>query len=192
MDAKKGHGATCIGLLASACGFLAAMSLYVCFVLGVGCGVRRSADPVCDQLEIQKWPSHLSHRRASDFSARLFRQSVANVNEETKYEYLKDTGMDLARPWPKGLKMESGLGSAMFGISGVNFFPFPGVQNNGFAYKLDLDQTCITSGERLEFGCPLGDFRTRALSSSSTGEASECRRVRVWLTGGCWPFGVAA
>ena len=84
---------------------------------------------------MQKWPSHLSHRRASDFSARLFRQGVAKVNEEARYEYLKDIGLDLARPWPKGLKMEFGLGSAMFGISGVNFFPFAGVQNNAFAYK---------------------------------------------------------
>ena len=36
--------------------------------------------------------------RASDFSARLFRQGVANVKEDTRYEYLEDTGMDLARP----------------------------------------------------------------------------------------------
>ena len=47
------------------------------------------------------------------------------MNEETRYEYLKDTRMDLARPWSKRLKMEFGLGSAMFGISGVNVFPFP-------------------------------------------------------------------
>ena len=67
------------------------------FVLADVCGVRRSADPVCDQLEIQKWPSHMSHRRASDFSARLFRQGVAKVNEDARYEYLKDTGLDLAR-----------------------------------------------------------------------------------------------
>ena len=40
-------------------------------------------------------------------------------------EYLKDTGLDLERPWPKGLKMEFGLGSATFGDSGVNVFPFP-------------------------------------------------------------------
>ena len=150
------------------------------------------AGPVCDQLDIQKWPSHLSHRRASDLSARLFRQGVAKVNEETRCEYLKHTGLDLARPWPKGLKMEFGLGSAMFGISGVNFFLFPGVQNNAFAYKLDLDQTCITSGRRLEFGCPLVDFRTRALSSSSTGEAGGCRRVRVGRPCGCRPRGVGA
>ena len=103
MDAKKGHVATCIGLLASARGFLPTMSLYVRVVLADGCGVRLSADPVCDQLEIQKWPPHLSHRRASDFLARLFRQGVAKVNEETRCEYLKDTGLDLARPWPKGL-----------------------------------------------------------------------------------------
>ena len=114
------------------------------------------------------------------------------MNDETRYEYLKDTGMDLARPWPKGLKMEFGLGSAMFGISGVNFFPFPGVQNNAFAYKLDLDQTCNTSGGRLEFGCHQVDFRTRARSSPSTGEAGGCRRVRVGRTGGCRPRGVGA
>ena len=101
---------------------------HVRIVLADGCGVRRSADPVCNQLEMQKWPSHLSHRRASDFSARLFRQGVAKVNEETRCEYLKDTGLDLARPWPKGLKMDFRLGSAMFGISGVNFFTFPRVQ----------------------------------------------------------------
>ena len=65
--------------------------------------------------------------------------------------------------------MEFGLGSAMFGISGVNFFHFPGVQNNAFAYKLDLDQTRMTSGGRLEFGCPHVDFITRELSSPSTG-----------------------
>ena len=91
----------------------------------------------------------------------MFRQCVAKVNEETRCEYLKGTGLDLARPWPKGLKMEFGFGSAMFGIIEVNFFPFPGVQNNGFAYKLDLDQTCITSGERLEFGGPLGHYLRR-------------------------------
>ena len=34
------------------------------------------------------------------FSARLFRQGVAKVNGEARYEYLKDTCMDLARPWP--------------------------------------------------------------------------------------------
>ena len=49
------------------------------------------------------------------------------MKEEARYEYLKDIGLDLARPWPKGLKMEFGLGS---GISWINFFLFPGVQNN--------------------------------------------------------------
>ena len=84
---------------------------------------------------MQNWPSHLSHRRASDVSARLFRQGDAKLNEETRYEYLNDIGMDLARPWPKGLKMEFEPGSAMSGISGVNFCPFTSVQNNAFAYK---------------------------------------------------------
>ena len=141
---------------------------------------------------MQKWLSHLSHRRASDVSARLFRKGVARLNEEARYEYLKDIGLDLARPWPKGLKMDFGLGSAMCGINGVSFFPFPGVQNNAFAYKLDLDQRCITSAGSLEFGFPLLDFRTRALSSSSTEEAGGCRRVRVRRTGGCRPRGVGA
>ena len=57
-----------------------------------------SADPVFNQLANQKWPSHLSHRIASDFPTRLFRQGVAKVSEETRCEYLKDTGLDLARP----------------------------------------------------------------------------------------------
>ena len=34
--------------------------------------------------------------------------------------------------------MEFGFWSAMFGISGVKFSPFPGIQNNAFAYKLYL------------------------------------------------------
>ena len=60
------------------------------------------------------------------------------MKEEARYEYLKDIGLDLARPWPKGLKMEFGLWNAMFGISGVKFFPFPGVHNNAVAQKLYL------------------------------------------------------
>ena len=54
--------------------------------------------PFVISWRFKKGPSHLSHRRASDFSARLFRQGVAKVNEETRCEYLKDTGLDLARP----------------------------------------------------------------------------------------------
>ena len=57
-------------------------------VLGDVCGVMRSAEPACDQLEMQIWPSHLSHRRASDVSARIFRKGVARLNEEARYEYL--------------------------------------------------------------------------------------------------------
>ena len=108
------------------------MSRYVLLDVWV---LWRSAGTVCNQCAMQKWHSHLSHRRASDLSAGLFRQGVGKANEETRHEYLKDVGMDLARPWPKGLKMECVLGSAMFGISGVNFFPFPGVQSNAFAYN---------------------------------------------------------
>ena len=112
MNAKKWHVATCIGLLESARGVLPAMC--ACCTGGLLRGHAFPAGPVCDQLDIQKWPSHLSHRRASEVSARLSRQGVANVNEETRYEYLKDTRMDLARPWSKRLKMEFGLGSAIF------------------------------------------------------------------------------
>ena len=54
VHAKKGHVATCIGLLASACRFLPTESIDVRVVLADGCGVRRSADTVCDQLDIQK------------------------------------------------------------------------------------------------------------------------------------------
>jgi len=140
----------------------------------------------------KKWSSQLSHRRAYDFCTRLFPQGVAKVKEEARYEYLEDIGLDLARPWPKGLKMYFGHESAMFGISGINFFPFPGVQNNAFAYKLDLDQQCITSAASIEFGCPLVDSRTRALSSPSTGVADGGRRVRIGRTGGCRPRGVGA
>ena len=80
--------------------------------------------PLLNKCRFKKWPSHLSHRRSSEFSTRLFRQGVAKVKEEARYEYLKDIGLDLARPWPKGLKMEFGLGSATFGDSVVNVFPF--------------------------------------------------------------------
>ena len=51
----------------------------------------------------KKLSSHLSHRRAYDLFTRLFRQGVAKVKEEARYEYLKDIGLDLARPWPKGI-----------------------------------------------------------------------------------------
>ena len=61
-------------------------------VLADGCDVRRSADPVCNQLANKKWPSHLAHRRPSDFSARLFRQGDAKQIEETRYEYLNASG----------------------------------------------------------------------------------------------------
>ena len=30
-------------------------------------------------------------------------QGVTKVKEEARYEYLEDIGLDLARPWPKGL-----------------------------------------------------------------------------------------
>ena len=96
--------------------------------------------PLLNKCRFKKWPSHLSHRRSSEFSTRLFLQGVAKVKEEARYEYLKDIGLDLARPWPKGLKKYFGHGNARFGISGINFFPFPGVQNNAPAYKMDLDQ----------------------------------------------------
>ena len=62
VDVKKGHIANCIGVFASARGFIAIMSPYMGVVLADGFGVRRSADPACDQVEMQKWPSHLSHR----------------------------------------------------------------------------------------------------------------------------------
>ena len=97
--------------------------------------------------------------------------------------------MELARPWPKGLKMEFGLGSAIFGISGINLVPFPGVQNNAYTYKLDLDRICITPGGRLELGCHQVDLRSLALYSLSTGEGDECRQVRVGRSGGCRPRG---
>ena len=74
--------AICIGLLPRSRGVLPTKSRYVHVVLWDCCGVWRSADPVCDQLEIKKMPSHLSHRRASYFSARLVRQGVAQVNDE--------------------------------------------------------------------------------------------------------------
>ena len=138
VDARKWHIANCIGLLASARGFLAIMIFYMSVVLADDFGIRRSADPASDQVETQKWPSHLPHRRESDFSAHLFRQCVTKMKEEARYEYLKGIGLDLARPWPKGLKIEFGLGNAKFGISGVKFFPFPGVHNNAVAQTLYL------------------------------------------------------
>ena len=56
-------------------------------VLADVCGVRRSADTVCDQFDIQ-----------TKLSARLFRQGFTKVNEWARYEYVKDIGLDLARP----------------------------------------------------------------------------------------------
>jgi len=41
----------------------------------------------------KKLSSHLSHRRAYDLFTRLFRQGVAKVKEEARYEYLKDIGL---------------------------------------------------------------------------------------------------
>ena len=49
------------------------LSFYVRVVLRDGCCVRRSAEPAGVQLEMKNWPSHLSHRRASDVCARMFR-----------------------------------------------------------------------------------------------------------------------
>ena len=69
-------------------------------------------------------------------------------------EYLKDTGLDLERPWLKSLKMEFGLGSATFGIRGINFFPFARIQNNGSAYKFYLDLTMYHVSRRSRIWMP--------------------------------------
>ena len=60
------------------------LSFYVRVVLRDGCCVRRSAEPAGDQLEMQNWPSHLSHRRASDVCARLFRLFPGVQNNVTR------------------------------------------------------------------------------------------------------------
>ena len=72
--------------------FCPLINFYMRVVLADGCDVRRSADPVCNQLANKKWPSHLAHRRPSDFSARLFRQGDAKQIEEARHEYLNASG----------------------------------------------------------------------------------------------------